>query len=327
MSIIRGQRLRLSLTAKCPLRCGFCHGDGNTHPSKHTKDHQVHIDDVIAVIALAAKRGFSTVRFTGGEPGVYPYFIKLMEVLPRLQNEHPGIVKWAVTTAALPFLQKEKFDALANSSLTDIAISVDSVEDSELSRPSSRVGIPGREVFRKVVEPLVQRFSGFIKVNVVFDGNATRTKNVIRRARQLDLNVTVLQVNGIMGQVHHLNDSFAQLRSDVIDEFGLIERHCYSLNEDYLYDHDGRQIMKFYPDHCGANRECRICGDLDVRVIPVGGSFGIIPCFEQDQGHVVPLMVNGEASLERFDEGLKFIGIGPAWARGTAYERTDSPSL
>lgn len=149
MSIVRGQRLRLSLTARCPLRCSFCHGDGNTHPSKHTKDHQVHIDDVISVIALAAKRGFSTVRFTGGEPGVYPYFIKLMEVLPRLQNEHPSIVKWAITTAALPFRQKEKFEALANSTLTDVAISVDSVEEGELSRPSSPVAFLGRRFFAK----------------------------------------------------------------------------------------------------------------------------------------------------------------------------------
>src|SRR5215471_8779088 len=219
MSIVRGQRLRLSLTARCPLRCGFCHGDGNTHPSKHTKDKQIHIDDVISVIALAAKRGFSTVKFTGGEPGAYPSFVKLMEVLPRLQNEHPSIVKWAITTAALPFRQKEKFEALANSTLTDVAISVDSVEEGELSRPSSPVGIPGEEVFCKVVEPLMQRFSGFIKINVVFDGHPTRTKNVIRRARGLGLNVTVLEVNGIMGQVHHVNDSFVQLRKDVIEEF------------------------------------------------------------------------------------------------------------
>jgi MoaA/NifB/PqqE/SkfB family radical SAM enzyme len=322
MSIVRGQRLRLSLTARCPLRCGFCHGDGNTHPSKHTKDSQVPLDHVISVIALAAKRGFSTVRFTGGEPGAYPSFIKLMEVLPKLQQEHPSIVKWALTTAALPFRKKEKFDALANSALTDIAISVDSIEDGELSRPSSRVGISGEEIFCNVVEPLVRRFPGFIKINVIFDGNLTRTKNVIRRARQLNLNVTVLQLNGIMGQVHDTAASFVQLRRDVIDEFGLIERHCDSLNEDYLYDRGGRQLMKFYPDHCGANRECRICGDLDVRVIPVEGVLGIVPCFEQDQGHTIPLMVNGEASLERFDEGFKLIGIGPEWSKGTQYSRT-----
>jgi hypothetical protein len=247
-----------------------------------------------------------------------------MEVLPRLRNEHPSIIKWAVTTAGLPFRQKEKFEALANSMLTDIAISVDSVEDGELSRPSSRVGIPGEEVFRKVVEPLVRRFAGFIKINVVFDGNSTRTKNVIRRARRLNLNVTVLQLNGIMGQVHEVHDSFVQLRRDVVEEFGLVERHCASLNEDYLYDHDGRQLMKFYPDHCGTNRECRICGDLDVRVIPVNGVLGVVPCFEQDQGHTVPLTVNGEASLERFDEGFKFIGIGPEWSRGSPYEQGHS---
>jgi molybdenum cofactor biosynthesis enzyme MoaA len=261
------------------------------------------------------------VRFTGGEPGAYPSFIKLMEVLPKLQREHQGIVKWALTTAALPFRKMEKFEALADSALTDIAISVDSVEEGELSRPSSPVGISGQEIFCNVVEPLVRRFSGFIKINVVFDGNLIRTKNVIRRARRLNLNVTVLQINGIMGQVHDTTKAFIQLRRDVIDEFGLIERHCDSLNEDYLYDRDDRQVMKFYPDHCGANRECRICGDLDVRVIPVDGVLGIIPCFEQDQGHTIPLIVNGEASLERFDEGFRFIGVGPEWSAGTQYSR------
>lgn len=144
--------------------------------------------------------------------------------------------------------------------------------------------------------------------------------NVIRRARRLGLNVTVLQVNSIMGQVHDLSDAFVQLRRDVINEFALIERHCDPLNEDYLYDHDGREIIKFYPDHCGVNRECKICGDLDVRVIPVDGVFGVVPCYEQDQGHTVPLMVDGAPSLERLDEGMKLIGIGPGWSNGTPYE-------
>jgi hypothetical protein len=243
-----------------------------------------------------------------------------MQHLPTLQRIYPTVTKWGLTTAAVPFCNKEKFNALADSALTDVAISVDSIEAGERSRPSSPVGISGEAVFQRVVEPLVRRFRGFIKINVVFDGNSDRTKNVIRRARDLGLNVTVLEVNGVMGRLHGHNEAFAQLRRDVINEFGLIEHHCDALNEDYLYDHDGREIMKFYPDHCGTNRECRICGDLDVRVIPVAGVFGIVPCYEQAQGRTVPLMVEGAPSLERFDEGMKLIGIGPEWANGTPYE-------
>src|SRR5882672_3103460 len=115
MIIKRGQRLRLSLTAKCPLRCSFCHGDGNTHPSKHKKDHDVPLKDVISVIDLFAKKGFSTIRFTGGEPGAYKFFSDLITYIPQLKADYPSVTKWGLTTAAIPFLVGGKLNCLANS--------------------------------------------------------------------------------------------------------------------------------------------------------------------------------------------------------------------
>jgi molybdenum cofactor biosynthesis enzyme MoaA len=298
--------LRISLTPRCNLRCSHCHNEGQPKPWLHEAGIHARLADLDNLIDVASRRGATTVRFTGGDPGVYAHFYELMERVPHWRNAYPSIAKWGLTTNGIAFLAARKFTALASSELTDIAIGVDSVDPRELSRPSSPSGISGAVVFDRIIDPLRKTFTGKIKVDVVFTGNADRTLNVVRRARQSALPVTVLEINGVMGERFETRAAFERLRDRVIDEFSLTARLNSDLNEIEADD------VKFYPDHC-ADRECGVCRKLDFRVHHSPRGLAAIPCYEQGQLKTIPLMEGGKMIEERFDDAIRHNGGGPEW--------------
>ena len=312
--------MRISLTPACNLRCRHCHNEGQAAPWLHRPAAPVTIDEIDALIRACASRGARTVRFTGGDPGMYRHFLPLMSAVQGWRAAHRSIGKWALTTNGIPFLNSTKFSSLARSALTDVAIGIDSVEPGELSRPSSLVGIAGAELFERVVIPLRDSFPGGIKIDVVFDGNERRTRNVIRRARLLGLAVTVIEINGVMGKTYDTRTAFIRLREDVATEFALTPRLCEDLNELYLYDSEGRQVIKFYQDHC-SDRECHVCRKLDFRIVRGAKGLAAIPCYEQAQGRVIELAVDGKLCEARLDDAIRHNGRGPLWFAGTRYDR------
>jgi hypothetical protein len=231
-----------------------------------------------------------------------------------------SIDKWALTTNGIPFLDRRKFFALAGSALTHVAVGVDSIEPGELSRPSSPVGIPGDQIFRRFIEPLTRAFDGAIKIDVVFTGDEARTRNVIRRARSLGLDVTVLEVNGVMGVEYGTALAFERLREHVAEEFALTPNLNEDLNEVYLYDAHGREVIKFYQDHC-SRHECAVCRKLDFRVIQSTDGLAAVPCYEQAQSKIIPLMLNGMLDDERFSDAIRYNGRGPRWFEGSPYHQ------
>jgi hypothetical protein len=226
-----------------------------------------------------------------------------------------------LTTNGVPFLDSRKFSSLARSALTHIAVGVDSIEPGELSRPSSPVGISGDELFARLVQPLSRVFAGEVKIDVVFAGNQQRTRRVIDRARSLGLSVTVLEVNGVMGDTYDTRASFEQLRENVANDYGPTPRLCEELNEVYLYDSCGREVIKFYPDHC-AGRECDVCRKLDFRIVQASSGPAAVPCYEQAQQRVIPLRnVDGSLSEALFEDAIRYNGGGPDWFRSSPYEQ------
>jgi molybdenum cofactor biosynthesis enzyme MoaA len=315
--------VRVSLTPICNLRCGHCHNEGQAAPWLH-KPTAMTIADIDALIRMASKYGAKAIRFTGGEPGMFPHFCELLDALENWRSDLTSIGKWGLTTNGIPFLDSRKFSRLARSALTHIAVGVDSVEPGELSRPNSPVGIPGAEVFTRFIQPLSREFPGQIKINVVFAGNQYRTRRVIDRARSLGLNVTVLELNGVMGRTHDTRAAFERLREDIAKDYVLTPRLCEELNEVYLYDSYGREVIKFYQDHC-ADRECNVCRKLDFRIVQAKGGLAAVPCYEQAQQRVIPLMLNGSLSESQLQDAIRYNGRGPDWFKCAPYTQSRKP--
>src|SRR5262249_14194353 len=221
--------------------------------------------------------------------------------------------KWGMSTNGVPFLDTRKFRALVASRLDNLSIGIDSVEPGELSKPSSPVGIPGQMLIDGVVMPLLLEWGECaIKFDTVFTGDKARSLNVIRAARRLGVNASVVEINGVMGANRPVRPGFLELIRETADEFGLTPRRYDFLNEIYLIDKQGNTPIKFYQDHC-LDLDCGHCRKIHLRVSPTAEGFGAVPCFLRAQSKTIPLMVDGDVSAARFEEAIKYNGRGPKW--------------
>jgi molybdenum cofactor biosynthesis enzyme MoaA len=257
--------LRISLTSACNLRCSYCHNEGQEAPWRQAKT-SVMLGNIEKLLDVATRHGAKSVKFSGGDPGVYPGFFMLMDAVVGWRERYPGIKKWGMCTNGVPFVNAKKFQALVRSGLDNISIGIDSVEPGELSKPSSPVGISGTALIDEFVLPLLRHWRRrSIKFDTVFTGDKPRTLNVVRAARRLGVNASVVEINGVMGEVHTVRSKFLELIAETAEEFQLEPRLYEPLNEYYLHDSKGNTPIKFYQDHC-RDLDCGNCRKIHLRV-------------------------------------------------------------
>jgi molybdenum cofactor biosynthesis enzyme MoaA len=311
--------LRISLTTACNLKCDYCHNEGQEAPWLREKT-STSLDNIEKLLDVAVRYGVRSIKFSGGDPGMYPGFFELMGAIAAWRDRYPDISKWGMCTNGVPFLDIRKFDALVASRLDNISIGIDSVEPGELSKPSSRVGVPGQMLIDGFVVPLLREWGErTIKFDTVFTGEKQRTLNVVREARRLRVNASVVEINGVMGTTHTVRKSFLELIDETADEFQLDPKRYELLNEIYLFDEQGNSPIKFYQDHC-RDLDCGNCRKIHLRVSPTADGFGAVPCFLRAQSKTIPLTVDGKISIARFEDAIRYNGRGPQWFADTVYD-------
>jgi molybdenum cofactor biosynthesis enzyme MoaA len=320
-TVIPGRRdLRISLTSACNLRCGYCHNEGQEAPWRRQTATPVSLVDIERLLDIAAAHGARSVKFSGGDPGVYPGFVTLMEAIAGWRARFSGIEKWGIATNGGPFLDPRKFRALAASALDNISIGIDSVEPHERSKPDSPVGVPARKLIDGFVRPLLEEWRGrSIKFDTVFAGDKSKTRNVIGAARNLGINVSVVEINGVMGARHDVRSRFVELIDETAAAYRLSPRLYEPLNEVYLYDAEGNTPIKFYQDHC-LDFDCGNCRKIHLRVSPTAQGWGAVPCFLRAQSRTIPLVADGELSAARFEDAIRYNGGGQQWFKNTDYD-------
>jgi molybdenum cofactor biosynthesis enzyme MoaA len=310
--------LRISLTSACNLKCDYCHNEGQTAPWLHGRKTTVTLETIERMLDLAARHGVRSVKLSGGDPGLHPGIVAVLGAVVRWRDRYPMIAKWGMCTNGGPFLNARKFEALIASALDNISVGIDSVDPDELSKPGSPVGIPGPRLIEAFVKPLLARWNGALKFDTVFTGDQRRTLDVIRAARDLRVNVSVVEVNGVMDTAHTVREKFLELISKTAKEFRLEPKLHEPLNEIYLFDDDGNTPIKFYQDHC-RDLDCGHCRKIHLRVSPTPEGWAAVPCFLQAQARTIPLMIDGELSASRFADAITHNGRGPRWFDGTLY--------
>lgn len=113
--------VRISLTDKCNLRCVYCMPDDVRFERNYIND-DLGFDDYKFIIKMMADIGITKVRFTGGEPLLYP---KLIELVKYTYNS--GIEDIAITTNGMGLY--EIASELRRSGLTTVNISIDSLKE------------------------------------------------------------------------------------------------------------------------------------------------------------------------------------------------------
>lgn len=123
--------LRISVTDRCNLRCTYCMPKEGVSLIGH--DDILSYEEIIRIARVAAQRGVSKIRITGGEPLVRKGIVDFIAEL----HEIPGISDLSITTngilldSAAPFLRK--------AGLRRINISLDSL-DAEKYKQITRGG-------------------------------------------------------------------------------------------------------------------------------------------------------------------------------------------
>jgi cyclic pyranopterin phosphate synthase len=148
--------LRLSVTAQCNLRCGYCMPPGTQSAACH--EEALGFEQLHRIAAAAVSLGVEKIRITGGEPLVRPGLIPFLKGLGAIA----GLKRLVLTTNGL--LLEQLAEKLLNAGVESINISIDSL------RPDRFLAITGggdlTQVLRGLERAAELGFSG-IKVNVV----------------------------------------------------------------------------------------------------------------------------------------------------------------
>lgn len=117
---MRVDYLRLSITDRCNLRCTYCMPSEGVPPRAH--EEILSHEELAAFARVAAGRGISKVRVTGGEPLVRRGCSELIGMLA----ETSGISDISLTTNGL--LLSQHADELRRAGLSRVNISLDSLD-------------------------------------------------------------------------------------------------------------------------------------------------------------------------------------------------------
>jgi len=149
------KKLRISVTDRCNMQCGYCMPKDNTKWLDTTE--VLSFEEIIRLSSIFANLGVEKIRITGGEPLIRPSIENLIKSIAKIGN----IKSIGLTTNGL--LLQEKVEALKSSGLDSVNISLDSFKE---DRFKMMTGVNGLD---KVVNSIQKaKDVGFdVKINTV----------------------------------------------------------------------------------------------------------------------------------------------------------------
>ena len=149
------KKLRISVTDRCNMSCGYCMPKNNTKWFGTTEI--LSFEEIIRLSSILANLGVERIRITGGEPLVRPSIENLIISIAKI----PHIKSIGLTTNGLLLL--ERLEKLKSSGLNSVNISLDSFKE---DRFKMMTGING---LGKVMSSIKRaKDAGFdVKVNTV----------------------------------------------------------------------------------------------------------------------------------------------------------------
>jgi cyclic pyranopterin phosphate synthase len=149
------KKLRVSVTDRCNMRCGYCMPKNNTKWFDSTE--VLSFGEIIRLSSIFANLGVEKIRITGGEPLVRPLVENLIKSIAKI----PHIKSIGLTTNGLLFSDKVK--KLKSSGLNSVNISLDSFKEDRFKMMTGTNGLD------RVISSIQKaRDAGFdVKINTV----------------------------------------------------------------------------------------------------------------------------------------------------------------
>ena len=237
------KKLRVSVTDRCNMRCGYCMPKNNT---KWFDDSEVlTFDEIIRLSSILASLGVEKIRLTGGEPLVRPSIENLIKSIRKIRH----IKSVGLTTNGL--LLSDKIDALKSSGLDSVNISLDSFKE---DRFRMMTGING---LNKVISSIQKaRDAGFnVKINtvVVKGWNDDEVVEFANFARRTGITVRFIEFMPLDGTgiwrsdlVFSKNEMVEKLESNIGKMFPMLEQEISAPAKLYSFS-DGEGTIGFIP--------------------------------------------------------------------------------
>ena len=148
--------MRISITDRCNLRCGYCMPECGVPSVPH--DKILRFDEIVRLVKIFCSSGIKNVKITGGEPLVRKGAVGLIKDIKAID----GIEKVSLTTNGL--LLSENLDALAEAGIEGINISLDTLDRQKYMKIT---GFDGLDTVLKVIDECRAYPEIKVKINAV----------------------------------------------------------------------------------------------------------------------------------------------------------------
>lgn len=207
--------LRISVTDRCNLRCGYCMPPEGIEVKR--RDEILSFEEIERLARVFAALGVTKIRLTGGEPLVRKDLPKLVERLAAI----PGITTLAMTTNGI--LLQAHVRELRNAGLTKLNISLDTLQRERFQQ------ITLRAQFDDVLAGIESALdAGFIplKLNVVVMGgvNDDELPAFVEFVRDKPINIRFIEYMPFKSNQWNAGTflSFAQMKDALRAQYELI---------------------------------------------------------------------------------------------------------
>ena len=148
--------IRISITDRCNLRCGYCMPECGVPSVPH--DKILRFDEIVRLVKIFCSLSIKNVKITGGEPLVRKGAVGLIKDIKAID----GIEKVSLTTNGI--LLSENLNALAEAGIEGINISLDTLDRQKYMKIT---GFDGLNTVLKVIDECRAFPEIKIKINAV----------------------------------------------------------------------------------------------------------------------------------------------------------------
>jgi cyclic pyranopterin phosphate synthase len=281
------KKLRISVTDKCNMTCGYCMPKDNT--KWFDTAEVLSFEEIIRLSSIFANLGIEKIRITGGEPLVRPSIGNLIRSIAKIDD----IKSIGLTTNGLLLLEKVK--ALKSSGLNSVNISLDSFKD---TRFKMMTGVDGLE---KVISSIhkAKDVGLDVKINTVvvrgwnddevveFANFARRTGITVRFIEFMPLDGTGIWRNDL---VFSKIEMIKKIEADIGKVLPVSEQEMSTPAKLYSFS-DGVGTLGFIPSVTEP-----FCSKCDRIRLTSDGRF--LTCLFENPGHDIKSLMRGGASDE-----------------------------
>lgn len=209
------QRCEMLVTPRCNFKCPYCRGFKSI---SEDCSEDINFDIAKEVLNIWIKDNLQNVRFSGGEPTLYPHLVDLVKIC-----KDGGVKRIAVSSNGSADF--EVYEKLVEAGVNDFSISLDSCCS---SFGNAMTGVKGNN-WEKVVEniPKISKLT-YVTVGIVLtETNVHQTKDIIKFAH--DLGVADIRIISA-AQYNELIKGLEGLDKNILESHPILKYRVNNLN-------------------------------------------------------------------------------------------------